>query len=188
VLADGGFGNDEFLNGVVKLGFEGVVGMRCDRKLASGGQLQDLKTKGQKVVLKGLKLPLWVSWCWLKKPDGIQELRYVVATFPGSGQNLIRWGKRRWAIEGFFKTIKHRFSLHRFGQRTARGVYRYLILALLAFILTHWQGLAIGQTALPNWGMLAQEISLILLPDLIFTELQARQLRLKPFLDAYNAA
>lgn len=188
VLGDGGFGSDEFLSGIVKLGFEGIVGMRCDRKLANGGQLQDLKTKGQRVVLKGLKIPLWASWCWLKKADGTQELRYVVATFRGSGQSLIRWGRRRWAIEGFFKTIKHRFSLHRFGQRTPRGVYRFLVLAFFAFILTHWHGMATGQTLLPDWGLLAEQISLILLPDIIFVELSTRQKRLKPFLDAYNAA
>ena len=28
------------------------------------------------------------------------------------------WGRRRWQIEGFFKTAKHRFGLHRFGQQT----------------------------------------------------------------------
>jgi hypothetical protein len=31
------------------------------------------------------------------------------------------WGRRRWAIEGFFKTAKHRFGLHRFGQQTLLG-------------------------------------------------------------------
>ena len=51
---------------------------------------------------------------------------------------LVRLGRKRWAIEGFFKTIKHRFGLHRFGQTTKLGVYRWLILALIAYLLAHW--------------------------------------------------
>ncbi len=52
----------------------------------------------------------------------------------------MRLGRRRWAIEAFFKTIKHRFGLHRFGQSTKRGVYRWLILVLIAYLLVHWSG------------------------------------------------
>lgn len=44
-----------------------------------------------------------------------------------------RWGKRRWQIEGWFKTAKHRFGLHRFGQGTLLGMYRWIILSLIAF-------------------------------------------------------
>ncbi|PZV12020.1 MAG: hypothetical protein DCF22_13240 [Leptolyngbya sp.] len=47
-------------------------------------------------------------------------------------RNAIQLGRKRWAIESFFKTIKHRFGLHRFGQSTKLGVYRWLILSLLA--------------------------------------------------------
>ncbi|MBD1848853.1 hypothetical protein H6F87_02320 [Cyanobacteria bacterium FACHB-502] len=43
---------------------------------------------------------------------------------PYSGVYLVRLGRQRWAIEGFFKTIKHRFGLHYFGQSTKLGVYR----------------------------------------------------------------
>jgi len=41
------------------------------------------------------------------------------------------------AIEGFFKTSKHRFGLHRFGQGTLLAVYRWLVLSLIAFTLAH---------------------------------------------------
>ena len=46
---------------------------------------------------------------------------------------------------GFFKTIKHRFGLHRFGQSTQIGVYRWLILSFIAYLLAHW----IDQWSLP---------------------------------------
>ncbi|WP_197673258.1 transposase [Leptolyngbya sp. O-77] len=46
--------------------------------------------------------------------------------------------RRRWSIEGFFKTIKHRFGLHRFAQQTLKGVYRWLMLCFLSFVLVHW--------------------------------------------------
>jgi len=47
-------------------------------------------------------------------------------------------GRKRWAIEGFFKTIKHRFGWHCFGQSTKLGVYRWLIFSFLAYLLAHW--------------------------------------------------
>jgi hypothetical protein len=46
---------------------------------------------------------------------------------------------------GFFKTIKHRFGLDCFGQSTKLGVYRWLILSLIAYLLAHW----IDQWSLP---------------------------------------
>lgn len=65
-------------------------------------------------------------------------LRFVVSTYPYSGVYLVRLGKKRWAIEGFFKTAKHQFGLHCFGQSTKLGVYRWLILSLIAYLLAHW--------------------------------------------------
>lgn len=95
--------------------------------------------------LDGISYPLTVSWFWLKRSEGKRELRFVVSTHPYSGVYLVRLGRKRWAIEGFFKTIKHRFGLHRFGQSTKLGVYRWLILALIAYLLAHW----IDQWSLP---------------------------------------
>jgi len=55
-----------------------------------------------------------------------------------TGRAIARGGKWRWRIEGFFKTAKHRFGLHRFGQNTRQGVYRWLVLSFMAFLLAHW--------------------------------------------------
>jgi hypothetical protein len=44
-------------------------------------------------------------------------------------------GEPEGQIEGFFKTVKHCFSLHRFGQKTLLGVYRWLILSLVSYLL-----------------------------------------------------
>ncbi|MDJ0844906.1 hypothetical protein [Crocosphaera sp.] len=78
------------------------------------------------------------------------------------GKTITRWGKYRWQIavrpravvrrkgtrtktEGFFKTAKHQFSLHRFGQKTLLGVYRWLILSFLSYmecllgLFTQWE-------------------------------------------------
>ncbi|PSB32203.1 hypothetical protein C7B82_06070 [Stenomitos frigidus ULC18] len=51
-----------------------------------------------------------------------------------SGVYLVRLGRKRWAIEGLFKTIKHRFGLHRFGQSTQISIYRWLILSFVAYL------------------------------------------------------
>jgi hypothetical protein len=54
-------------------------------------------------------------------------------------------GRKRWAIKGFSKTINHRFGLYLFGQFTQLGVYRWLILSFIAYLLAHWM----DQWALP---------------------------------------
>ncbi|NER27340.1 MAG: transposase, partial [Symploca sp. SIO1C4] len=74
---------------------------------------------------------------WLKR-DGKRIQRFVISTKPMKGTTISRWGKRRWQIEGFFQTVKHRFSLHRFGQKTLLGVYRWLILSLISYLLAYW--------------------------------------------------
>jgi len=141
VLADTEFGTMEFLNAVRKRSWRAVVGMRCNRKMTDGRSLKQFYRhgkRGQQVYLEGISYALTVSWFWLKRAKGKRELRFVVSTHPYSGVYLVRLGRRRWAIEGFFKTIKHRFGLHRFGQSTKLGVYRWLILSLLAYLLAHW--------------------------------------------------
>jgi Transposase DDE domain len=141
VLADTEFGTIQFLNAVRQRGWRGVVGMRCTRKMQDGRCLKQLYRhgqRGQQVRLDGIDFPLTVSWFWLKRAEGKRELRFVVSTHPYSGVYLIRLGRKRWAIEGFFKTIKHRFGLHRFGQSTRLGVYRWLICSFIAYLLSHW--------------------------------------------------
>jgi hypothetical protein len=51
---------------------------------------------------------------------------------------------------------KHRFGLHRFGEGTLLGVYLWLVLSLIAYILAHWVYLLIATTNLPNWEEAAQ--------------------------------
>ncbi len=68
-------------------------------------------------ILNGLEFPVFCSWVWLKR-DGKRVQRLGISPKPMKGKTIARWGKRRWQIEGFFKPVKHRFSLHRFGQNT----------------------------------------------------------------------
>ncbi len=60
---------------------------------------------------------------------------------------------------------KHRLGLHRFGQGTLLGVYLWLVLSLIAYILAQWVYLSFAERAqrafatttnLPNWQEAAQ--------------------------------
>ena len=141
VQADTEFGTIEFLNAVRQRDWRPILGMRGNRHLQDGRCLKDLyrhAKRGLQVYLKGIDYPLTVSWFWLKRAEGKRELRFVVSTHPYSGAYLVRLGRKRWVIEGFFKTAKHQFGLHCFGQSTKLGVYRWLILSLIAYLLAHW--------------------------------------------------
>ncbi len=178
VLADTEEGTVEFLNAVRKRSWRAVVRMRCNRRIQNGQTLKQLYRKGrrgQQVHLVGMTCPVTVSWFWLKRADGKRELRFVVSTHPYSGVYLVRLGRKRWAIEGFFKTIKHRFGLHRFGQTTLLGVYRWLILSLIAYVLAHW----IDQWSLPpvlDWKAASNLALSVLFPSVLWFQL-LRQFR-----------
>lgn len=120
----------------------------------------------QQVRFVGLKFPVSVSWYYLKR-DGNLEKRFVLSTRPLKASTITWWGKRRWQIEGWFKTAKHRFGLHRFGQGTLLGVYRWLVLSLIAYILAHWAYLSINYTALPDWGEAAQTALEFIFPQIL---------------------
>ncbi|MCY7393134.1 MAG: transposase [Leptolyngbyaceae cyanobacterium CAN_BIN12] len=173
VLADTEFGTVDFLAAVRQRTWRAVVGMRCNRKLADGRSLKQLYRhgkRGQQIYLEGISYPLTVSWFWLKRAEGKRELRFVISTHPYSGVYLIRLGRKRWAIESFFKTIKHRFGLHRFGQSTKLGVYRWLILSLIAYLLAHW----IDQWSLPpslDWKAASDLALEILFPSIVWLQL-----------------
>ena len=173
VLADTEFGTVEFLHAVRKRSWRAVVGMRCNRRMQDGRTLKQLYRQGQRgqqVHLVGMTNPVTVSWFWLKRADGKRELRFVVSTHPYSGVYLVRLGRKRWAIEGFFKTIKHRFGLHRFGQTTKLGVYRWLILSLIAYLLAH----GIDQWSLPpvlDWKAASDLALTVLLPSVLWFQL-----------------
>jgi hypothetical protein len=173
VLADTEFGTINFLDAVRKRSWRAVVGMRCNRKLSDGRSLKQLyrqEKRGQLLYVDGIPYPLTISWFWLKRADNKRELRFVVSTHPYSGVYLVRLGRRRWAIEGFFKTAKHRFGLHCFGQSTKIGVYRWLLLSLIAYLLAHWM----VQWSLPpqlDWKVAADLALDILFPSIVFIKL-----------------
>jgi hypothetical protein len=86
--------------------FQALVGIAKTRKLQDGRKVSEIKTRGQQVYLNGLSIPVFLSWVWLKR-DGKRVQRFIISTKPMKGKTITRWGKRRWQIEGFFKTVKH---------------------------------------------------------------------------------
>lgn len=180
ILVDTAFGSVEFLHGVRKLKYHAIAGVRCDRKLQDGRSVADLCKRGQQVRLVGLKFPVSVSWYYLKRDNGKLEKRFVLSTKQLKGSTITWWGRRRWQIEGWFKTAKHRFGLHRFGQGTLLGVYRWLLLSLIAYILAHWAYLSIQSTDLPDWGQAAQIALQTILPELLVCFLLLDLERMRP--------
>ncbi|MEO0756486.1 MAG: transposase [Cyanobacteria bacterium J06634_6] len=173
VQADTEFGTIDFLKAVRRRRWRAVVGIRANRKLEDGRNVKALychAKRGCQVHLKGIDFALTLSWFWLKRADGQRELRFVASTHPYSGVYLVRLGRKRWAIEGFFKTAKHQFGLHCFGQGTKLGVYRWLLLSLIAFLLAHW----IDQWAWPpvlNWKETCRLAREKLLPTMVWMRL-----------------
>jgi hypothetical protein len=133
-------------------------------------QLEHNGKRGQQVQLEGVSHPLTVSWFWLKRAEGKRELRFVVSTHPYSAVYLVRLGRKRWAIEGSFKTAKHRFGWHRFGQSTNLGVYRWLVLSLIAYLLAHW----VDQWYFPpvlDWKAASDVALKVLFPSVLWFQL-----------------
>ena len=118
VLGDTAFGTIDLINQVRGDSFHhhAIVGIPKSRTLIDGRKVSEIKTRGQQVYLNGLDLPVYLSWVWLKR-DGKRVQRFVISTKPMKGSTIARWGRRRWQIEAFFKTVKHRFSLHRKGAK-----------------------------------------------------------------------
>jgi Transposase DDE domain len=138
VLADAGFGSAEFIEGCVQLEIPVLVGVACDRKTKQGVRLDQLLMQGGVIELHKSAVPVYVAWFKLKGKNGRFEWRYIVSSQPATPRTMIKWGRRRWFIEAFFKTMKSRFGLHQFGQRTIKGVLRFFLLVLIAFVLVFW--------------------------------------------------
>jgi hypothetical protein len=134
VLADAGFGSSEFISGCGQLGFARLlVGIRCNRKLSDGRHLEQLKQRGEQAALHDLsEVPLWLSWCDVKREEGKQRF-YVAATFAAGGAYLAQRYRRRWLIEAFFDSIKHDFGLKEARLRTKTGIRMWIFLACLAY-------------------------------------------------------
>ena len=171
VMVDAGITSEEFTNGVCSMGFDTISAVRGDLLLENGQHFKTIKRRGQIVHIKGWKKPVHLSWFYIKR-DGKRQKRYVISIKAIAGKTIIKLGKRRWKIEGFFKTAKYRFGLARFGQQTLLGVYRWLILSLLSFILTHWHYLDSGENQpFIDWGEAAQNALKFLLPQLVVKHL-----------------
>lgn len=179
-LADTAFGTTQFLKICFKHGIHAVTGMACDRTTQQGFQLQELSSRGVMVLLKDCCVPVWVSWFKLELHGGEFEWRYVVSSKVGDWLTIIKWGRSRWAIEGFFKAMKGRFGLDQFGQRTLLGTIRFLLLAFLAFILTNIS--RVDKTLLPDWKSLALETQKSLFALLEWGVLERERFELEPYL------
>jgi len=178
VQADTEFGTVKFLGAVRQRKWRAVVGMKNSRLLQDGRKLKDLRgtaKRGLQVYLKDIDYPLTVSWFWLKRADNKRELRFVASTHPYSGTYLVCLGRKRWAIEVFFKTTKHQFGLHCFGQGTKLGVYRWLIFSLIAYLLAHWVDLWAWPPVL-DWKATARLTLQKLCPDVLWSQ-TIRQVR-----------
>lgn len=184
VLGDTAFGSVEFLQGIRRLKLHAITGVRYDRKLSDGRHLFELHKPGQRVWLDGLNCPVTIAWFYLPR-DGEKKRskRYVLSTEPLKPSTIVWWGRHRWQIEGFFKTAKHRFGLHRFGQQTLLGMYRWIILSLIAFILAHWGYLSTDTQALPDWAEAAAIVMEYALADVLVDLLLADIERKRPLLE-----
>ncbi len=156
VLADTGFGSTQMIEGCAALGFPLVVGIACDRKTEQGFRADELMVQAGVVMLKDCCVPVWATRYKLHGKNGYFEWRCVISTVPASSRTIIQWGKRRWLIEAFFKTMKSRFGLDQFGQRTMIGMVRFLLFGFLAFILTFWSTI-LEPEELPDWQVLARQ-------------------------------
>lgn len=173
ILADTAFGSKEFLHGIRRLKYYAVTGIAISHKLTDGRLLKHLHKQVQQVNLVGLKFVVTISWYYLKRNNGKLEKRFVLSTRTMKASTLKWWGKRKWQIEGWFKTAKHRFGLHRFGQGILLGMYRWLILSLTAYLIAHWTYLSTQLPLPPNWGEAAQTAR-----ESIFTQLVVSQILL----------
>jgi len=76
-------------------------------------------------------LPLWLSWCEVKRGEGKKRL-YVAATFAATSAYLAQRYCRRWLIEPFFISIKYDFGLKEAHLRSKTGIPLWIFLACLA--------------------------------------------------------
>ena len=172
VLADTGFSSVEFVNGIEKRrDFQAIVGIPKNRLMANGKAIGTITKKGQQVQITGFEKMVTASWFYLER-NGKLEKRFVISTRVLKGTTITWWGRRRWATLGLFQDcqISIWFGAAR-GQQTLLGVYRWLILSLISFILTHcWAGdppsrvyLSYRLANLPDW----QEAALLTLQQLL---------------------
>jgi hypothetical protein len=130
--------------------------------MANGKAIRTITKKGQQVQIQKFEKMVTASWFYLER-NGKLEKRFVISTRVLKGSTITWWGRRRWAIEGFFKTAKYQFGLASFGQQTLLGVYRWLTLSFISFVLTHWVYFSLSRANLPDW----KEAALLTLQQLL---------------------
>lgn len=113
----------------------------------------------------------------------------MISTRPADSESIRRWGRKRWRIEGFFKTQKFRFGLDQFGQRTAQGAFRFITLSLLAFVLAFWEAVStVEDWELLDWGVVARGAADDLVPEVLAFEARRTLQRLQLILEGRGIA
>jgi hypothetical protein len=164
VLADSGFSSIVLLNGLSALGLTFSVGMKRSRQTVDGQALHEITSQQRRVQLQGLPdLDLWVYWIWLPaNQNGERIQRFVITNRQRHPQTVRTFGRRRWKIEALFKTLKSRFALGKFAQKTKQGVCRFLCLSFACFLLCHLEHLNQDESgtdsSVPDWGELAERL------------------------------
>ena len=81
--------------------------------------------------------------------------------------------------------MKSRFGLDQFGQRTAQGAMRFLLLALLAFVLAYWTALESALDLIElDWGRAARAARDDLVPQVVARDALRELRRVKPILES----
>ena len=75
--------------------------------------------------------------------------------------------------------MKQRFGLGRFGQKSPVGVYRFLLLSLLAFLLSQLMEPLPPTGEDPDWGRRAEMAAIFLLLPLLHLELLIEREKLR---------
>lgn len=169
VMADAGFGSNEFIQGCIALGYKRLlVGLRNDRKLLDERRLDQLKKRGEPHRLKDLpQIESYITWADVKR-DNKKKRFYLFSTFKAGGAYLARRYRKRWLIESFFKSIKYDFGLKEARLRTKGGIRLWIFFACLAY------SLAKLEQALTNAAISLSEAAEIVqakLPDIHFIHL-----------------
>ena len=80
--------------------------------------------------------------------------------------------------------MKSRFGLDQFGQRTAQGAMRFLLLAMLAFVLAYWTALGSDLQMELDWGRAARAARDDLVPEVVARGALRELRRLKPIFES----
>jgi Transposase DDE domain len=180
VLADAGFCSREFLQAVHDLHWPAVVGIGKQRLRRDGRTVGQLARPGQQCYLRNWPHPVWISWRLHQGPNGVWKKHYWLSTRPLSAAGINVWAARRWQIEGFFRVAKQRFSLGQCRQQYVRGLFTWLLLVWVAYLLTYWAALSTQpQAEWPDWVAAATLVLRTLFLPLLLTWLERRRRELE---------